>query len=78
MQDKYTWLPIEQTVRIQVAAPTQLRDLVWATVNVETRDKAMKAFMPVIYARSSEHADEMVNSTMTDGKKRESSISRAA
>jgi len=69
VQDKYTWLPIEQTVRVEVAAPTQLRDLVWATVNVETRDKAMKAFMPVIYARSSEHADDMVKlGRMTDWK----------
>ncbi len=67
VQDKYTWVPIEHVLRIEIMPPTQLRDLVWATAEVETRDKTMKAFMPALYSGSSRHANDQVRlGRMTD------------
>lgn len=67
VSDKYTWLPFEQIKRLEIAAPEQLRDLVWATAQIETVDKELKAFLPMLYAESSRHADDQVKlGRMTD------------
>ncbi len=67
IQDKYTWVPFEQIKRLEITAPEQLRDLVWATAQIETVDKELKAFLPMLYAETSRHTDDAVKlGRMTD------------
>lgn len=69
VQDKYTWLPIEHIVRIEIEAPKQLRDLLWIGASIETRDKELKAFLPTLYPGTSQHTDDQVRlGRMTDWK----------
>jgi type VI secretion system protein ImpE len=65
--DKYTWLPFEQVRRVEIAPPTQLRDLVWAVASIETADRELKAFVPARYAGSDSHENDLVKlGRMTD------------
>jgi type VI secretion system protein ImpE len=65
--DKYTWLPFEQVRRVEIAPPTQLRDLVWAVASVETVERELKAFVPARYGGSDHHENELVQlGRMTD------------
>jgi type VI secretion system protein ImpE len=67
VHDKYTWLPFEQVRRFRVEPPSQLRDLIWATVEVETAEKEMKALMPARYVGSGRHEKDLVRlGRMTD------------
>ncbi|HYO62042.1 MAG TPA: type VI secretion system accessory protein TagJ [Pyrinomonadaceae bacterium] len=67
VQDKYTWLPFEQIVSLQVEEPKQLRDLLWTGAAIQTTDKALKAYLPVLYPGTHEHADGLVRlGRMTD------------
>jgi type VI secretion system protein ImpE len=68
VQDHYTWLPFEQIRHIEIGAPKQLRDLMWAAARVETSDGTIaEAFIPALYAGSHTHADEQVRlGRMTD------------
>lgn len=69
VQDKYTWLPIEHVVRLDIEPPKQLRDLLWIGANIETEDKSLKAFLPTLYPGSAAHENEMVRlGRMTDWK----------
>jgi type VI secretion system protein ImpE len=52
---------------MEIEPPAQLRDLVWATVQVETADKEMKAMMPARYVDSGAHDNDLVRlGRMTD------------
>lgn len=69
VQDKYTWLPLEQIVRMEIDEPKHLRDLLWASAIIETTDKELKAFLPVLYPASSGEANDLVQlGRMTDWK----------
>ena len=69
VQDKYTWLPFEQIKRMEIDRPKQLRDLIWATASIETTDRELRAFLPTLYANTSEHEDDQVRlGRMTDWK----------
>lgn len=65
--DKYTWVPLEQVVRVSFEPPARLRDIIWVNVSVQTHDKELRAFMPGLYAGSPAHADDRVRlGRMTD------------
>lgn len=67
VQDKYTWLPFEQAVSIQIEEPKQLRDLLWTPAVIQTTDKALKAYLPALYPGTHEHPDGLVRlGRMTD------------
>ena len=68
ISDKYTWLPFAQIKRIELAPPRRLRDLVWCSARVETRQGAIgEMFVPTLYEGSSRHADDRVKlGRMTD------------
>lgn len=60
VHDKYTWLPYEQVRSVRFEPPSQLRDLVWATADIETAESEMRALVPVLYAGSGAHPDDLV------------------
>jgi type VI secretion system protein ImpE len=68
VHDKYTWLPFEQIKSLQISAPKQLRDLMWAPARIEGIDGTVgEVFIPALYARSSDHpSDEVKLGRMTD------------
>ena len=67
VQDKYTWLPFEQVVHIQIEEPKQLRDLLWTGASIQTTDKALKAFLPALYPGTHAHENGLVRlGRMTD------------
>ena len=68
VHDKYTWVPFEQIKRLEISAPKQLRDLMWAPARVEGIDGTVgEVFIPALYARSSEHPNDQVKlGRMTD------------
>ncbi|MGH9900267.1 MAG: type VI secretion system accessory protein TagJ [Pyrinomonadaceae bacterium] len=69
VQDKYTWLPIEHVVRVEIEPPKQFRDLLWVGANIETKDNALKAFLPALYPGTHAHENEMARlGRMTDWK----------
>lgn len=70
VQDKYTWLPFEQIKQMEIAAPRNLRDLVWASARVESVDGTIgEVFLPALYAGSSQHPNDQVRlGRMTDWK----------
>jgi len=72
IKDQYTWLPFEQIKRIEIAAPKNLRDLLWASARVESTDGTMgEVFLPTLYAGSFEHESEQVKlGRMTDWRER--------
>jgi type VI secretion system protein ImpE len=60
VHDKYTWVPYEQVKSVRFEPPSQLRDLVWATANIETVGQELRALVPVLYAGSGAHGDDLV------------------
>ncbi|HEX8339182.1 MAG TPA: type VI secretion system accessory protein TagJ [Pyrinomonadaceae bacterium] len=60
VHDKYTWLPYEQVRSVRFEPPSQLRDLVWATASIETAESEMRALVPVLYAGTGAHPDDLV------------------
>jgi type VI secretion system protein ImpE len=60
VHDKYTWLPYEQVRSVRFEPPAQLRDLIWATANIETSEKELRALVPVLYAGSGASGDDLV------------------
>lgn len=60
VHDKYTWVPFEQIKSVRFEPPSQLRDLVWATANIETVGQELRALVPVLYAGSGAHGDDLV------------------
>jgi type VI secretion system protein ImpE len=69
VQDKYTWLPLDQVQTLTIDPPKQLRDLIWSPASITTPDKDLRAFIPNLYVGSSLHPDELVKlGRMTDWK----------
>ncbi|MET0645155.1 MAG: type VI secretion system accessory protein TagJ [Pyrinomonadaceae bacterium] len=60
VHDKYTWVPYEQIRSVRFEPPSQLRDLVWATADIETTESELRALVPVLYAGSGAHQDDLV------------------
>jgi type VI secretion system protein ImpE len=68
VKDQYTWLPFEQIKRVEIAAPKNLRDLLWASARIESTDGTMgEVFLPTLYAGSQQHDNDQVRlGRMTD------------
>jgi type VI secretion system protein ImpE len=76
---QYTWLPFEQIGRIEVNAPKQARDLVWASARIQARDGTVgEVYVPALYAGSSEHGSDQVRlGRMTDWRRLSDDLSVA-
>ncbi|HLG17552.1 MAG TPA: type VI secretion system accessory protein TagJ [Blastocatellia bacterium] len=68
VRNEYVWLPFEQIKRVEMSAPKQLRDLLWAPARIEAADGTIgEVFIPALYTNSSEHSDDQVRlGRMTD------------
>jgi type VI secretion system protein ImpE len=66
--NKYTWIPLERIKKLEMGAPTQLRDLIWVAARLETIDGVIgEAFIPALYTGSNRHPDDRVKlGRMTD------------
>lgn len=57
----YVWLQLEQIRQIEIPKPEYRRDLVWAPVKLVLQDgEEYRAYVPVLYHGSHEHADDAV------------------
>lgn len=70
VRDRYTLLPFEQITWMEIAPPKRLRDLMWATVQLEASDGTVGGgYVPALYVGSAEHQNELVKlGRMTDWK----------
>jgi type VI secretion system protein ImpE len=68
VRNEYSWIPFEQIKRIEMDAPRQLRDLLWAPARIEAADGTLgEVFLPTLYVNSNEHANDLVKlGRMTD------------
>lgn len=68
VKDQYSWIPFEQIRRIEINAPKNLRDLVWAPARIETTDETNgEVYIPCLYEGSSLHSNDLVKlGRMTD------------
>ena len=68
VKDKYAWLPFEQIRKMEIEAPSKLRDLVWARAKVEALDGTVgDVFIPALYEGSCRHRNDQVRlGRMTD------------
>jgi type VI secretion system protein ImpE len=68
IKDQYSWLPFEQIRSIEVAEPTQLRDLIYAPAKIEAENGSEgEVLLPVLYAGSAAHENDQVRlGRMTD------------
>lgn len=62
---QYTWLPMHQVARIQMGAPSQLRDLLWAPAALLTSEDFKgedlgEVLIPVLSPLSWQHDDDQV------------------
>jgi type VI secretion system protein ImpE len=79
VQDKYTWLPLEQVNQLEIDAPSQLRDLIWSPATIQTPDKELRAFIPNLYVDSSLEDDQQIRlGRMTDWKQIGEDVYRGA
>jgi type VI secretion system protein ImpE len=71
VQGKYTWLPLEQVARLEIDAPRQLRDLMWAPSRIALKDGTKgDVFIPALYTASMASPDEHVKlGRITDWKR---------
>jgi type VI secretion system protein ImpE len=68
VHDTYVWLPFEQIKHLYISVPKRLRDLLWIPATLESYLGSVgEVFLPVLYAGSSQHADDRVKlGRMTD------------
>jgi type VI secretion system protein ImpE len=68
VHNTYIWLPFEQIKHLTIMIPKRLRDLLWVPATLESHHGSVgEVFLPVLYAGSSEHADDQVKlGRMTD------------
>lgn len=68
VHNTYIWLPFEQIKHLEISVPKRLRDLLWIPATLESHlGPVGEVFLPVLYAGSSEHADDRVKlGRMTD------------
>ena len=66
--NRYVWLPFEHVKQLHLSAPKRLRDLLWLPATLEAHSGPVgEVFLPVLYAGSHTHADELVKlGRMTD------------
>jgi type VI secretion system protein ImpE len=61
---QYVWVPFSELAAVRVSPPKLLRDLYWASAEVESRarveDEAREVLLPVMAALSWQNSDEMV------------------
>lgn len=69
-QNDYYWLPIEQIQRLEIPAPSTLRDLLWTPVRIELHERPLgDVFVPAQYFGSHQHSDDLIKlGRMTDWK----------
>jgi type VI secretion system protein ImpE len=61
VHNAYIWLPFEQIKHLTISIPKRLRDLLWVPATLESHHGPVgEVFLPVLYAGSSEHADDGV------------------
>ena len=61
IKNTYAWIPFEQIVKVNIAPPKQLRDLLWAPTSVEmVNGQGGEAHVPVLYVGSEEDDSEQV------------------
>jgi type VI secretion system protein ImpE len=67
-QGTYYWVPLDQVDSVEANGPRFPRDLLWLPVRLSIREgQDGDAFLPVLYPRSHEHADNQVRlGRMTD------------
>jgi type VI secretion system protein ImpE len=70
IQQDYVWIPFETIKQIDISPPKKLRDLIWISAKIEMRERPLgEVFLPALYYRSSEDADDRVKlGRMTDWK----------
>ena len=56
----YFWVPLEQIVALNLAAPKYPRDLYWISGHMELAQSAGEMYLPALYPFSHEHADDAV------------------
>jgi type VI secretion system protein ImpE len=68
VHNRYIWLPFEQIKHLTISIPQRLRDLLWIPAALESHHGPVgEVFLPVLYAGSSEHADDRLKlGRMTD------------
>ncbi|HEX6729845.1 MAG TPA: type VI secretion system accessory protein TagJ [Pyrinomonadaceae bacterium] len=73
VKDKYVWMPLEQIKRLEISAPKQLRDLLWASARIEALDGTVgEVYIPALYAGTSKHSNNQVRlGRLTDWKELE-------
>jgi len=58
---EYFWVPLESIATIAMNPPRFPRDLIWAPARLETHgSESGEVFLPALYAKSHEHADDAV------------------
>lgn len=62
---QYTWLPFEQVARVEMAAPSKLRDLLWAPAALTTAEEYRgedlgEILLPVLSPLSWRHSDDAI------------------
>jgi type VI secretion system protein ImpE len=65
MAGSYTWIPIAYLRRVEIEAPVNLRDLMWARARIETTPEFRlqelgEVLIPAICPLSSRHLEETV------------------
>jgi type VI secretion system protein ImpE len=68
VQDQYTWIPFEQIRSLEIDAPRQLRDLVWAPARIETiSGTGGEIYIHTLYEGSGRNPGDLVRlGRMTD------------
>lgn len=57
----YVWIPFEQIRELEISPPERPRDLLWAPARIELTDGSQRrAYVPVLYHASHEHADDQL------------------
>ena len=59
-QGNYFWVPLETIESIAMMPPRFPRDLLWAKAQLETASGTGQVFLPTLYPRTHEHADQQV------------------
>ncbi len=61
VKDKYVWMPFEQIRRFEISPPRQLRDLLWASAQIEALDGTVgQVYVPSLYAGTAQQTDNQV------------------
>jgi len=56
----YFWVPLEQVVALGINPPRFPRDLLWIPAYLEMQEASGPVYLPALYPKSHEHADDLV------------------